>query len=386
MQNLQGFSFWNNNSTQFEVYKFKVHILKDKKAFKRNYPVVCLSHKKHTRSNKLVCNTCGTTEILSQVNDHCVSTESLSEVNDCSSSAEISFQGNECSGSIGISSQVNGCGSSTEISSEISNPGPSVEQATIVDFHKAVQGPVHVCQCCKQTWFKESVSKAVNIPDGILQQCQVGKADIICCTCKSYLKTNRIPPCSVANGMTFPSKPKELELTELEERLVAPRIPFMQLREKPRGGQLCINGNAVNVQADVTSTVKKMPRMLSENETIALNFKRSLNFKHSVASERIRPNKVFVAAKWLVENSALYKSEGIEVNQSWVHSLNTEESNSTETSSLGNNDLSTSVNSSTGESSLRKSENEIDSWTEDSNLNDRPSGNTDTVLQSVNFR
>lgn len=148
--------------------------------------------------------------------------------------------------------------------------------------------------------------------------------------------------------MTFPSKPKELELTELEERL-----PFMQLREKPRGGQLSINGNVVNVPADVTSTVKKMPRMLSENETIALNFKRSLNFKHSVASERIRPKKVFVAAKWLVENSALYKSEGIEVNQSWVHSLNTEESNSTETSSLGNNDLSTSVNSSTGESSLR---------------------------------
>lgn len=182
------------------------------------------------------------------------------------------------------------------------------------------------------------------------------------------------------------SKPKELELTELEERLVSPRIPFMQLREKPRGGQLSINGNVVNVPADVTSTVKKLPRMMSENETIALNFKRSLSFKHSVASERIRPNKVFVAAKWLVENSALYKSEGIEVNQSWVHSLNSEESNITETSSLGNIDLNTSVNNSAGESSLRKSQNEIDSWTEDPDLDDRPSGNTDTVLQSVDFR
>lgn len=262
-----------------------------------------------------------------------------------------------------------------------------MEQSIIVDFHKSVQeGPIHVCQCCKQTWFKESVSKAVNIPDGILQQCQVRKADIVCRTCKLYLKTNRIPPCSVANGMAFPSKPKELELTELEERLVSPRIPFMQLREKPRGGQLSINGNVVNVPADVTSTVKKLPRMMSENETIALNFKRSLSFKHSVASERIRPNKVFVAAKWLVENSALYKSEGIEVNQSWVHSLNTEESNITETSSLGNIDLSTSVNNSAGESSLRKSQNEIDSWTEDPDLDDRPSGNTDTVLQSVDFR
>lgn len=40
------------------------------------------------------------------------------------------------------------------------------------------------------------------------------------------------------DGFSFPKSPPELDLTPLEERLVAPRIPFMQLREKLQGGQL----------------------------------------------------------------------------------------------------------------------------------------------------
>ena len=51
--------------------------------------------------------------------------------------------------------------------------------------------------------------------------------------------------------MSFPVKPDVLELTSLKERLVAPRICFMQLRELPRGGQLKISGGVVNVPANV---------------------------------------------------------------------------------------------------------------------------------------
>ena len=47
--------------------------------------------------------------------------------------------------------------------------------------------------------------------------------------------------------MGFPDKPEVLNLNSLEERLLSPRIPFMQLHELPRGGQLSINGNVVNV-------------------------------------------------------------------------------------------------------------------------------------------
>lgn len=36
------------------------------------------------------------------------------------------------------------------------------------------------------------------------------------------------------NGLKFPVKPSELDLTQLEERLCAPRIPFMQLGKSQR--------------------------------------------------------------------------------------------------------------------------------------------------------
>ena len=42
----------------------------------------------------------------------------------------------------------------------------------------------------------------------------------------------------MVNGLEFPTIPEEFKLTKLEERLVPPRLVFMQLREMPRGGQI----------------------------------------------------------------------------------------------------------------------------------------------------
>lgn len=64
------------------------------------------------------------------------------------------------------------------------------------------------------------------------------------------------PACSVANGLKFPEIPDEMKLTQLDERLVAPRSKFMLIREMPHGGQLRLKGNIANVPADVSTTVK----------------------------------------------------------------------------------------------------------------------------------
>jgi hypothetical protein len=62
-------------------------------------------------------------------------------------------------------------------------------------------------------------------------------------TCHSNLKVGKLPSCSKANKMTFPEKPEVLKnLTPLEERIISPIIPFMQVRELPSGGQLSIHG------------------------------------------------------------------------------------------------------------------------------------------------
>jgi hypothetical protein len=44
--------------------------------------------------------------------------------------------------------------------------------------------------------------------------------------------------------------------------------------QAPRGKQLKIYGNIVNVPADITTTVKTLPRLQSEEGTIKVNLKR----------------------------------------------------------------------------------------------------------------
>ena len=56
----------------------------------------------------------------------------------------------------------------------------------------------------------------------------------------------KMPGCTKANKMCFPEIPNRLKnLTPLEERLIFPQIPFLQVRELPSGGQLSIHGNIV---------------------------------------------------------------------------------------------------------------------------------------------
>ena len=158
-------------------------------------------------------------------------------------------------------------------------------------FHKNIaNGPEYVCTCCDQWWYKSSVMKSDTnkyraCSQDIVKSCLTGFKSVndtewICITCDSNLKKGKIPSCSKANKMGFPDKPDVLNLTSLEERLISPRIPFMQIRELPRGGQLSIHGNVVNVPSDVNSTVHCLPRPMSESQTIPIKLKRRLSYKH----------------------------------------------------------------------------------------------------------
>ena len=113
----------------------------------------------------------------------------------------------------------------------------------------------------------------------------------------------------------IPTKNSIFYLNELECRLLAPRIAFQKLMQAPRGKQLKIHGNIVNVPADVTNTV-------SETGTIKVNLKRKVQYKSSAMSLNVRPHKVVEAALWLMSNSSLYKDEGIVLNQDWIIKYN----------------------------------------------------------------
>jgi hypothetical protein len=75
-------------------------------------------------------------------------------------------------------------------------------------------------------------------------------------------------------------------LNELECRLLAPRLAFQKLMQAPRGRQLKIIGNIVNVQTDVVNTVNMLPRFPNETSTIKVNLKRRLQYKSCFITKR----------------------------------------------------------------------------------------------------
>lgn len=251
-------------------------------------------------------------------------------------------------------------------------------------FHDSIKdGPLYICSSCTQTFFKHSVQRVDRTKfkhRDVLLACLTGYKSVddkewVCRTCVGALASGKIPACSVANGLKFPEIPDELKLTQLEERLVAPRLTFMQIREMPRGGQLSLKGNVVNVPADVNTTVKTLPRMQCDEDTILLKFKRKMSYKHHMTFEKIRPNKVFEAAKWLVNSSILFRNEGIQVDENWInhyHQLS-------EDDNLSSMDDGKQVEDSPGED-------ETEQWTEDENFENRPTGNFDTLLHPADFR
>ncbi|CAF1473967.1 unnamed protein product [Adineta steineri] len=102
------------------------------------------------------------------------------------------------------------------------------------------QGPTHICSCCDGLWFAYSIreytidmlaNKGLKT-EFINTVCYLKHAIIkLCATCRKDIMSNKIPNIALSNGLTFCEIPDCLKtLTELEERLISPRIPFMVIR------------------------------------------------------------------------------------------------------------------------------------------------------------
>ena len=202
-------------------------------------------------------------------------------------------------------------------------------QESIKQFHSNIAiGPLYVCSCCHQTWFRKSVSMLKNThisAESKRLHCtnftSIGNEEWICHTCLSALRECKPPKLSVSNGMKWPDKPPELNLHQLEERLIALRIPFMQIRELPRGGQYSLKGNVINVPVDIQPTINCLPRPMDENFTVAIQLKKKLAYKKVDFKENVRPLRVLSALHWLMNNSQLYKKSGIVVDESWFQEV-----------------------------------------------------------------
>ena len=218
----------------------------------------------------------------------------------------------------------------------------------------------------------------------------VDNTEWICATCHSNLKCGKVPSCAKANKMTFPKKPNALKnLTPLEERLISPRIPFMQIRESPSGGQLGIHGNVVNVPADVNLTVNVLPRPMNESQTIPMKLKCRLSYKHHYQFQNVRPSTILEATRYLVQTSDIFKNEGIQVLNSYVTD---QENNNEEWSEFIDKDATHETSGNLAENMYAEVQENTQRQTYDDSIHndtddewceetERPSGVMDTLLQ-----
>ena len=212
---------------------------------------------------------------------------------------KLSYTENETSGE--KKKFKGGCHDSSRDQVQVKSP-ISFAKATEL-FKKNIRvGPEYICTCCDQLWYRSSVTECnaslyKSCSREILNLCLTGFKSIddtewICSTCHSNLKAGKLPSCAKVNKMTFPEKPDVLkDLTPLEERLLSPRIPFMQMRELPSGGQLSIRESVVNVPADVDSIITLLPRPIDKSQTIPIKLKQRLGYKHHYQFQNVRPLK-----------------------------------------------------------------------------------------------
>ncbi|KAF0746044.1 ATP-dependent DNA helicase [Aphis craccivora] len=93
---------------------------------------------------------------------------------------------------------------------------------------------------------------------------------MVCSTCKSALKKQKIPIflCTMVSN-THHCRQIMLPLDVVTERLISPRIPFMQIRRlRHVHGQYSIYGLVINVPVSVNSMVNILPRDIDDEHCI----------------------------------------------------------------------------------------------------------------------
>lgn len=91
-----------------------------------------------------------------------------------------------------------------------------------------------VCDVCDRLWFINDLKPLTPAGAEVLIESasfESVEGFSVCQTCRTNLKRGRVPALSKSNGFTFPNKPSGLPaLDVVTERLISPRLPFMQIR------------------------------------------------------------------------------------------------------------------------------------------------------------
>lgn len=190
-------------------------------------------------------------------------------------------------------------------------------------------GPSHICVSCDMLFFRDQIvertrqkliekGKTESYLDSlILLHHQQDSNYIFCRTCISSVnkKGDLFPKLNINNSkLQFPTVPDVVKnLKPLEQRCVAPRIPFMKLQALGCDRQWGLKSGIVNVPVNVRSTLEKIPARPGVSGVVEIEFMRSMKYKNFVWKERVRTEDCYKAAEYLV-TTPLYIQEGIKLN------------------------------------------------------------------------
>jgi hypothetical protein len=119
-----------------------------------------------------------------------------------------------------------------------------------------------------------------------------------CATDTATIDRDQVPSLSSSNDFTYPPYPIHLSpLDCISERLVAPRLPFMQIRRlRNQMGGYGVVGQVINVPVDMSNMVTTLPRQLDHDYLFNVHLKRNLIHKSTYLQGCIKKAKV---KRWL---------------------------------------------------------------------------------------
>ena len=134
------------------------------------------------------------------------------------------------------------------------------------------------CSVCDRLWFMRDLKGVTPSMVDLLRQdfdIENISAFKLCSACLKDCRKNELSSMSRSNGYQFPPMPANLKkLNLLSERLVSPRLPYMQIRRLRREGSYGIIGQVINIPVDVDTMESSFPRSLENDYAFNVNLKK----------------------------------------------------------------------------------------------------------------
>lgn len=176
----------------------------------------------------------------------------------------------------------------------------------------------YACDVCDRLWHKGDLYGVSDIQINVLiKEFPIERSQIesfeVCKTCKQSLSKGKVPYLSTSNGYKYPDRRLDLPpLDPIAERLISPRLPFMQIRRLYQDtGTYKILGQVINIPVEVDNMVKMLPRQLDDDYAINLNIKKHILHKSTYLSGKVKKRVVKEWLRYMI-TTPLYKRFNIQ--------------------------------------------------------------------------